>query len=213
MNSGLIHPDREDVGMEVWRSASIRLKTFGAKDIAITAVFSGLVFVLTMVAIPMPAGGFWHFGNAMIILTGLMFGGLVGGLSGTIGATLADLVLGYGMWAPWTLWIKFSVGFLPGIISNGKSVPGTILGICLGWFANFILYAVAYGVMLGWPAAVQWLLADVFVIAYTIGAPLVLWFALRKGFPRIFDYRESVKSSLAIYLQRQRINEKKQGYF
>ena len=124
--------------MEGWRRVTARLKTFGARDIAITAVFSGLVFVLTMVAIPMPAGGFWHFGNAMIILSGLMFGGLVGGLSGSIGATLADLVLGYGMWAPWTVWIKFFVGFLPGIVSDGKSVPRTILGICLGWLANFI---------------------------------------------------------------------------
>lgn len=186
-----------------WRKAKIRLETLGARDIAIIAVFSGLVFVLTMFAIPMPAGGFWHLGNAMIILTGLMFGGLVGGLCGSIGATLADLVLGYGMWAPWTIWIKFFVGFLPGIVSDGKSVTRTIVGTCLGWLANFVLYAIAYAVMLGWPAMIQWFSADMLIIAYTIGAPLVVWFALRKGFPRILDYRESVKSSLAIYSQSQ----------
>jgi len=184
-----------------WKTARARLKTLGAKDIAIIAVFSGLVFVLTMFAVPMPAGEFWHAGNAMIILAGLMFGGLVGGFCGAIGATLADLVLGYGMWAPWTLWIKFFVGFLPGIVSDGKSVPRTIVGICLGWLANFLLYAVAYAVMLGWPAMIQWFSADLLLVAYTIGAPLVAWFALRKGFPRIFDYRESVKSNLAIYFQ------------
>ena len=186
-----------------WRKAKIRLETLGARDIAIIAVFSGLVFVFTMFAIPMPAGGFWHLGNAMIILTGLMFGGLVGGLCGSIGATLADLVLGYGMWAPWTMWIKFFVGFLPGIVSDGKSVTRTIVGTCLGWLANFLLYAIAYAAMLGWPAMIQWFSADMLIIAYTIGAPLVVWFALRKGFPRIFDYRESVKSSLAIYSQSQ----------
>ena len=184
-----------------WKTARARLKTLGAKDIAIIAVFSGLVFVLTMFAVPMPAGGFWHAGNAMIILAGLMFGGLVGGFCGAIGATLADLVLGYGMWAPWTLWIKFFVGFLQGIVSDGKSVPRTIVGICLGWLANFLLYAVAYAVMLGWPAMIQWFSADLLLVAYTIGAPLVAWFALRKGFPRIFDYRESVKSTLTIYFQ------------
>jgi hypothetical protein len=83
-------------------------------------------------------------------------------------------------------------------------VPRTVLGICLGWLANFIFYAIAYAVMLGWPAALQWFAADVVVIAYTIGGPLVVWLALRKGFPRIFDYRDSVKSTLAIYLQRER---------
>jgi uncharacterized membrane protein len=185
-----------------WGTPKARLRTLGAKDIAIIAVFSGLVFVLTTFAIPMPAGGFWHFGNAMIILTGLMFGGLVGGLCGSIGATLADLVLGYGIWAPWTVWIKFFVGLLPGVVSDGKSVPRTILGVCLGWFANLILYAIAYRVLLGWPAMIQWFTADILVIAYTIGAPLAAWFALRRGFPRIFDYRESVKSTLAIYRQR-----------
>jgi uncharacterized membrane protein len=188
--------------MTGWRTPQARLKTLGAKDIALIAVFSGLVFVLTMFAVPMPAGGFWHAGNAMIILAGLMFGGLVGGLCGSIGATLADLVLGYGMWAPWTVWIKFFVGFLPGIVSDGKSVPRTVVGVCLGWLANFLLYAIAYAVMLGWPAMIQWLSADLLIVAYTIGAPLVAWFALRRGFPRIFDYRESVKSTLAIYFQR-----------
>jgi len=190
--------------MTMWVKARARLKTLGARDIAMIAVFSGLVFVLTMVAIPMPAGGFWHAGNAMIILAGLMFGGLVGGLCGGIGATLADLVLGYGMWAPWTLWIKFFVGFLPGVVSDGTSVPRTIVGVCLGWLANFVLYAIAYWVMLGWPAMIQWFSADLLLIAYTIGAPIVIWFALKKGFPRVFDYRESVKSTLAIYLQRGR---------
>ena len=185
-----------------WRTAGIRLKAIDPKDIAIVAVFSGLVFVLTMFAVPMPAGGFWHAGNAMIILAGVMFGGLVGGLCGSIGATLADLVLGYGMWAPWTVWIKFFVGFLPGVVSDGRSIPRTILGVCLGWLANLVLYAIAYAVLLGWPATIQWFSADLFIMPYTIGAPVVAWFALRKGFPRIFDYRESVKSKLAIHLQR-----------
>jgi uncharacterized membrane protein len=185
--------------MTGWRTARVRLKALGAKDIAIIAVFSSLVFVLTMFAVPMPAGGFWHAGNAMIILAGLVFGGLCG----SIGATLADLVLGYGMWAPWTVWIKFFVGFLPGIVSDGKSVPRTLVGVCLGWLANVLLYAVAYTVLLGWPAMIQWFSADLLIVPYTIGAPLVAWFALRKGFPRIFDYRESVKSTLAIHFQRQ----------
>lgn len=188
--------------MAVWSMAEARLKTLGARDIAIIAVFSGLVFVLTMLAVPMPVGGIWHLGNAMIILTGLMFGGLVGGLCGAIGATLADLVLGYGVWAPWTVWIKFIVGFLPGIVSDGKSVPRAVLGICLGWFANVTLYAVGYGVMLGWPAALSWFPSIIILGPYDIGGPLVVWAALRKGFPRIFDYRESVKSTLAIYFQR-----------
>ncbi len=188
--------------MEIGKTVKARFDTIGAKDIALIAVFSGLVFVLTMFAIPMPAGGIWHFGNAMIILAGLLFGGLVGGLCGTIGATLADLVLGYGVWAPWTFFIKFFVGFFPGIISDGKSVPKTIFGIIVGWFANYVLYTFAYMVILGWPSAVQWLAADMVTIAYTIGAPLVVWLGLRKGFPRIFDYRESVKSTLDIYFQR-----------
>jgi uncharacterized membrane protein len=83
---------------------------------AITAVFTILI------AIPVPAtGGFINIGDVGVMLSGLLFGPIVGGLSGGIGSALADLILGYGFYAPWTLIIKGLEGFFAGLISRREN--------------------------------------------------------------------------------------------
>lgn len=83
----------------------------------ITALFSALAFVGTMIHIPLPSGGIVHLGNFIMILAGLLCGGLVGGFSGSIGMGLYDIFGGY---PPSTyirtFLLKFLVGFLVGFI-------------------------------------------------------------------------------------------------
>jgi uncharacterized membrane protein len=190
-----------------------QVKIWGAKDIAVVAVFSGLVFVLTMFSIPMPMGGYWHFGNVMIMISAILFGPLVGGLTGMIGATLADLVLGYGMWAPFTFWIKFVNGMVAGLIfipvlSDGrfnlnKSWLLLVIATICGYASNAILYIVPYWILLDWPAVVGWITSIAPSILYEIGAPIIILIAIGKGFPRIFGYRESVKTRYELYKKRE----------
>jgi len=196
------------------------MKIWGARDIAVVAVFSGLVFVLTMFAIPMPMGGYWHFGNVMIMLSALLFGPLVGGLTGMIGATLADLVLGYGMWAPFTFWIKFINGMVAGllflpVLSGGKfnlksSWFLLVIATVGGFLSNIILYVIPYWILLDWPSVVGWFASILPSIAYEIGAPIVILIAIGKSFPRIFGYRESVRTRYELY--RKRMDAKGKGH-
>lgn len=189
-----------------------QFKIWGARDISLVAVFSGLVFVLTMFAIPMPMGGYWHLGNVMIILIGLLFGPLVGGLCGPIGAATADLVLGYGMWAPFTLVIKFFVGMLPGLIFRPTLTDGKlnlkagwlrlIPAVISGWLANLFLYAIAYAILLGVASVPGWFVADISTLYLTIGGPIILLIAIGKAFPKIFGYRESLKTRYEIFKKR-----------
>jgi uncharacterized membrane protein len=190
------------------------IRIWEAKDIAVVAVFSGLVFVLTMVAIPMPIGGYWHFGNVMIMIAALLFGPLVGGLCGMIGATLADLVLGYGMWAPFTLWIKFVNGvvagylFLPSISQGKLDLKACwmtlVVATILGYASNVLLYVIPYWVLLDWPAVVGWLAGSVPSVAYEIAAPIIIVIAVGRAFPRIFGYRESVRTRFELYRKRKK---------
>jgi len=189
-----------------------QFKIWGARDISLVAVFSGLVFVSTMFAIPMPMGGYWHLGNIMIILIGLLFGPLVGGLCGTIGATTADLVLGFGMWAPFTFVIKFFVGMLPGLIFKPTLKDGKfnlkigwlrlIPAVISGWLTNLLLYAITYAILLGVPSVAGWFAADLATIYLTIGGPIVLLIAIGKAFPKIFIYRESLKTRYEMFKKR-----------
>ena len=86
------------------------------KKSILTALLIALVAVTTMVvSIPMPAvKGYINIGDSVVLLSGLIFGPLVGAAAGAIGSSLADLLLGYTLWAPWTFVIKGLEGFIAG---------------------------------------------------------------------------------------------------
>ena len=132
------------------------------KELVLTAMFAALVAVATMVInIPMIATrGFINVGDTIIFVAGVFMGPRVGLLAGGIGSALADLLLGYIHWAPWTLPIKGIEGLLAGLIAHGHFQSHRRLGlpVLIGMLvasAWMVLgYYVAGGIMRGF--AVSW---------------------------------------------------------
>ena len=83
-------------------------------NMVIIALFTALTFVGTYVQIPLGTSKV-HLGNFVCILAGLLCGGLVGGISGSLGMGLDDLLSGYG---PDTYIRSFIVKFLLGFIAG-----------------------------------------------------------------------------------------------
>jgi len=81
-------------------------------------MFIAVVFVFTiLVAISIPTTrGFWNIGETGVYIVALLFGPMVGAIAGGIGSALADLFLGYAIYAPGTLVIKGAEGFLVGYL-------------------------------------------------------------------------------------------------
>lgn len=74
--------------------------------IAQAGLFTAIIFVFTMF-VKIPVGiGYAHVGDAFIYLYACMGGGWYALVAGSIGATIADLVGGYAIYAPATLIIK-----------------------------------------------------------------------------------------------------------
>ena len=74
--------------------------------ISLTAIFTALVFCATyFIAIPMPAFGYVNLGDAFVLLSAWILGP-IGCISAGVGSALADLLLGYAIYAPATLVIK-----------------------------------------------------------------------------------------------------------
>ena len=74
-----------------------------------------LVTVATMIIpIPIPGGGFFNFGDVMIVFIGLHAGRRAGALAGGIGSAIADLLL-FPLFAPITLLVKGLEGWLSGL--------------------------------------------------------------------------------------------------
>lgn len=120
-----------------------------------------MIVVATMlIVIPSPfTGGYIHLGDAMIFLSVLVLGWRYGAIAAGAGSALADLLVGYAVWAPWTLVIKGLMGAVMGLfIMKAMEKPGrSIMGVPLFQLIGMILaglemvagYYVAEGVIYG----------------------------------------------------------------
>ncbi len=126
------------------------------KKIAFSAIFCALVFVATMyIRIPF-AIGYFNLGDAFILVSAVCCGPVGGALSGLIGATLADLVSGYAIYAPFTLVVKGVEGLLCGILFNiikrrKKGYFPRVFAdffLCLVWMiiGYFVTDSILYGI-------------------------------------------------------------------
>lgn len=113
------------------------------REIINIAVFTALVFVATMVIrITIPAtGGYFNVGDSMIYVAALLYGPLVGGLAGGIGASLVD-ALGYPIFAPGTFIIKLVEGSIVGYV--GYKIRPKVRMVTF-WKAISLFFGVALG--------------------------------------------------------------------
>ena len=179
---------------------SLRSDSYGKRltpriilSLSIIGVFSGLICVITMViSIPIPATqGYINIGDAGVMVCGLMFGPLIGGLLS------AYILLGYPIYAPGTLVIKGLEGFLVGLIAdpkknykkiNYRDILGVIAGGFLMAYGYFLYEIFIYGVV----AAVYELILNG-IIQFGLGGiiAIALIAASRKqiieNLPQVFD--------------------------
>ncbi len=113
-----------------------------AAKLALAAALAATTTVATMlVQIPIPpTRGYLNFGEVMVFTSALLFGRFVGGLAGGLGSAMADIITGYGYFAPYTLIIKGIEGFLAGAIRDGKSTRRDVLG----WFVGAVAMVTGY---------------------------------------------------------------------
>ena len=92
--------------------------------LTITGLMAALCFVaFTYIKIPIPLPGgdatALHIGNAFCVLAALLLGGVYGGLAGSLGMTIADLIdPTYVTSAPKTFILKFLIGLIAGFVAH-----------------------------------------------------------------------------------------------
>ena len=92
--------------------------------IAVTGLMAALCYVaFTYIQIPIPVPGgdtvALHIGNAFCVLAALLLGGVYGGLAGSLGMTIADLLNpAYVTSAPKTFILKFLIGLIAGFVAH-----------------------------------------------------------------------------------------------
>lgn len=143
----------------------------GAKHVAIYGLCSAVVCVATiLIRIPgISQNGYVNFGDAFIFLFGILFGPLAGLISGGLGSAIADLI-GYPVFAPFTLVIKGLEGLLVGLIAHRLFVKSenkhakfgfAVLAMVLASLEMIALYFFASSLLAGsWAAGLAEIVAN-----------------------------------------------------
>lgn len=129
--------------------------------LVLVALFIALVALATMaINVPMIATqGFINVGDAVIFLSAVLMGPRVGLAAGGLGSALADLLLGYAHWAPWTLVIKAVEGLIAALLGHAiykkeqKVSRRVVGGLILASLWMVLGYYLAGGVMVGFKTA------------------------------------------------------------
>lgn len=129
--------------------------------IVVTGVFAALVFVASIISVPVPAAfGMTriHLGNIFCLLSGFVLGPVGGGLAAGVGSGLYDIII-YGeiASAPFTLAFKFALAAICGAIAwsggrRGNDHRWNIVAAISGSASYMVLYlgkSFLQGVLLG----------------------------------------------------------------
>ena len=91
------------------------------KNICFAAMFAAMIFGLTMLHVPIGAGGYIHVGDAVIYVTAMLMGGPWAFISAAIGAACADIVSGFAVYAVPSAIIKILIAVPFVLISKKQS--------------------------------------------------------------------------------------------
>lgn len=131
------------------------MNTNRTKDLVINALFIALTLIATMfinIRLPiMGNGGLIHLGNVPLFLAAFIFGKRTGAIAGGVGMALFDLMSGWTAWAPFTLVIVGTMGYVSGLVVEKlkcKNELRYVIAIVLAciikivgyYFAEVILY-------------------------------------------------------------------------
>jgi uncharacterized membrane protein len=155
-------------------------------QITLMAIMSALVTVGTLIVqIPNGMGGYFNVGDVMIFVAALTFSPLVGGVAGGLGSALADMMMGYPVFALPTLIIKGLEGLLAGYVANKKNVYRDVFAVVVAGTEMVVGYFLVEVYLWGFGSALAEVPANIAQIAIggLVGIPVAL--VLRRRLPEL----------------------------
>ena len=170
-----------------------------AFKIASIVILSAIITIFTIVVrIPIaPTRGYVNLGDVAIFFAAFIFGPVSAFFAGGLGTALADLVGGYGQWAPISFVIHGIQGFLVGVVYNifvKKDCRVNIfLQAVLCFFAGAIIMVSGYyfaGVVLVGPgAALVEIPGNIIQNLAGIVGGMALAVTVKKAYPPVIYFR------------------------
>lgn len=170
--------------------------------VALFAAFTCILTFLVPFTIP-TTGGYINLGDIGVMISGLLFGPIIGGFAGGIGSAFTDLFLA-PVYAIPTLIIKGLEGFIVGLIANPRKFYKKynfrdVLAVIIGGFIMVFGYFLAEIILYGFPSAlfelffngaIQFGLGALVASIFTIFARKNIITSLSQVFDKIFLFED-----------------------
>ncbi|MFV0504115.1 MAG: ECF transporter S component [Lachnospirales bacterium] len=120
-------------------------KSYDVKYLATCGVATAIVCLVTMfLQVPSGVGGYVNLGDGVIYIFAAVLGNPIGFVCAGLGSALADLLLGYAVYAPFTLIIKGIMGFV--VAFGCKNVTKYSARSCISIFLATIIMLIGYAI-------------------------------------------------------------------
>ena len=158
------------------------------RRLVLAALFAALCTVMTMVVqIPSPMQGYVNLGDCAVLLSAWVLGPPYGGAAAGAGSMLADLLSGYGHYAPGTLVIKFCMAAAAALVFRAlrrrlplpaaQAASGLVSGgILVGGYFGYACLLLGRGL-----AAAASIPGNVVQAAFGLAAAAVVYGLLERG--------------------------------
>jgi uncharacterized membrane protein len=103
---------------------------------------------------------YFHLGETIILTSSILLGRWGGAFVGGVSSALADMLLGFPVWMPFSFVIHGVEGFLAGHVANGTGGVRDVAGMALGVAFMITGYAIAVYFMYGEAAVYLEILGD-----------------------------------------------------
>ncbi len=125
------------------------------KCITATALFTALIFLSTaFIKFPITLG-YVHVGDVFILLSSFMLPPVFSVIASALGSMFADILAGYVIYAPITLFAKGLMALVASMFFYKKvNVVRFLLGAIIGSIVMVASYFVFEGIMYGWEMAI-----------------------------------------------------------
>lgn len=187
---------------KVYTPANSNKRTKRIRLIVFTALMTAMTTVLTLASVRYPTGsGYYNFGDIPIFMSSCLLGPISALITGGVGAMLGDVILGYAMYAPFTLIIKALEGVIVGLIFKiiskivKKQIPQAVLyclGSIIGGLEMALGYFLAEGLLLAenrWTGGIANLPFNLLqgIISAVVATVLLYACKLKKIFEKIYN--------------------------
>ena len=166
-------------------------RVFDPRTLAVTAVMTAIVFVLTRLVQlgPTPVGGYIHLGDVGVFFSAFAFGPWVGTIAGGLGTALADWTSPFAQWGIASLLIHGAQGWVAGWISTRwPDTKGLILAAVVGGIIVVAGYLVAGTYFIGFAAALTEVPLNAIQVAVGAILAVPLFAAVRRAYPPIMRF-------------------------